>query len=328
MATEWKEVSTGVKERRLDSEFCHVRIHYTTDTEKDPQWVKRHSARYGGIDTPKWRREFEIDYTAVRGQRVYPMLNVPHIQKLDISKWAYYRVIDHGIRHPTVCLWIAVNRSGDRHVYREYYMTNKTIPFNVQEIMRRTGENEPIVATLIDPATRQRVPLSMKDKSPVSVLSLYNNEFGSSCTLADNSKVGYDTVRDGLLSVLARKAIREGVLEEGDRFAKEYFAEFELSTPELLSMASKPGLSFEPSCRRCYTEMRNLRFKEITGDVTQKAAPEEIMDKDDDGPDCVRYAMQTKLKWQPHRRQPQPGSHLWSIEKRRLNTRNPRYVKR
>jgi len=328
MATDWTEVSRGVRERLLDTNFRHIRIHYHADPLKDEKWAKKASIRYGGMQSAKWRREMEIDYSAVEGQPVYPMLGFEHIQHYPFGKdWAIYRVVDHGIRHPCVCLWVAVNRHGDRHVFREYYMVGKTIAFNCEQILRLTPDDENVVQTLIDPSTRQRVPVSSKDKAPVSILSLYNQSFGFACVLGDNSRAGYDAVRDGLLSVLARKVIREGKLENSSAFAKEYFGEVELTGAELEAMAHKPALTFEPSVPRVYREMRNLRFKDVIGDVTQKAAPEEIMDFEDDGPDCVRYAMQSKIRFVEGIMKPQKGSHLWELARRRMN-KNPRYVNR
>ena len=326
MATDWKDIMKGVRVRRLDTDYCHVRIHYSADPEKDPDWVRRRSARYGGVETPKWRREQEIDYTAVQGQPVYPMLNEAHVAMRSITNMAVYRILDHGIRHPMVCLWMGVSENGDRHVFREYYRSGATIQVNCAEVMRRTPEN--VVQNVIDPATKQRVPLSGKDKAPVSVLSLYRNALKPSFLLADNSKAGYDAVRSSLLSTLARKAMSEGYIDEHSHFAKEYFAKFSLTSAELIEMANHPALTFDPSCFRVFREMRNLRFKDISGDPTEKAKPEEIMDYEDDGPDCVRYGVQTKLRWMKPETCPQPGSYLAEIQQRQSERSNPRYVKR
>ena len=330
MATDWSECGVGMQERMLDTNFRHIRIHYSTDPAKDAMWAKKHSIRYGGMQSPKWRREMEIDYSAVEGQMVYPMLSPDHIQHYAPGEsWTVFRVIDHGIRHPAVCLWFGVNRHGDRHIYREYYQTGKTVTFNCEQVLRLTPDDEYAIKTLIDPSTRQRVPLSNKDKAPVSILSLYNQSLGLSCMLADNSRAGYDTVRDGLLSVLARNVMRKGEVDYETSFAKEYFRETGLSSSELIVMAQKPALTFEPDVRRVFREMRNMRFKEITGDLTQKAAPEEIMDFEDDGPDCVRYAMQTKLLYTyPSRgKKAEVGSHLYELEQKRIR-RNPKYINR
>ncbi len=185
-----------------------------------------------------------------------------------------------------------------------------------------------MVDTVIDPATRQRIPLSQKDRAPVSILSLYNDALNISCTLADNSRAGYDTVRSALLSTLARNALKEGFVNEHTHFAKQYFMKFALTTPELLKMSQHPALTFDPLCIRTFREMRNLRFKEVSGDPTEKAKPEEIMDFEDDGPDCVRYGVQTKLRWMKPTTSPQPGSYLYEIQQRQAIRSNPRYVRR
>ncbi len=326
MASDWKEIMKGVQVRTLDTDYCHVRIHYSADPEKDADWVRRRSVRYGGVETPKWRREMEIDYTAVQGQPVYPMLGDVHVAIRSLADMAIYRIIDHGIRHPMICLWMGVSPNGDRHVFREYYRSGATIPVNCAEVIRRTMEN--VVDTIIDPATKQRIPLSGKDKAPVSILSLYNNSLEVPCRLADNSKAGYDSVRNSLLSTLARKAMMDGSVEMHSHFAKQYFAKYSLTTTELLEMAKCPALTFDPQCVRVFREMRNLRFKDISGDPTEKAKPEEIMDFEDDGPDCVRYGVQTKLRWAKPATSPQPGSYLYEIQRRQEKRSSMSYVKR
>jgi hypothetical protein len=324
MSTDWEELLVGVRQRRLDTEYCHLRIHYSADPEKDDTWVRSRSAKYGGVESPKWRREMEIDYTAVQGQPVYPMLCNVHKTIQDVSGCAVYRVIDHGIRHPMVCLWIAVNRHGDRHVFKEYYRSGATIPVNCSEVLRLSDKQ--VIATYIDPATRQRLPLSTKDNKPVSIISLYNNGLGTSCKPADNSSAGYDTVRNGLLATLARRILLDGYVDEESDFCKTYFDNYKLTTYELQQLAQQPALTFEPSCLRVFTEMRNLRFKEVAGDPATKAKPEEIMDFEDDGPDCVRYGMQSKLKW-TQTITAQKGSPYWEIQQKRMKL-NGRNIKR
>ena len=291
MASDWEELMAGVRQRRLDSDYAHMRIHYTADQEKDTDWVRSRSAKYGGVESPKWRREMEIDYTAVQGQPVYPMLCGEHRRLQSASGCAVYRIIDHGIRHPMVCLWVAVNKHGDRHVFREYYRSGATVPVNSSEVLRMSLER--VAATFIDPATRQRIPLSTKDNKPVSVISLYNNGLGCVCKPADNSSVGYDTVRNGLLSTLARRVLLDGHVDPESDFCKTYFDKYQLTTYELEQLAKHPALTFDPACHRVYTEMRNLRFKEVSGDATTKAQPEEVMDFEDDGPDC--YSADTEV---------------------------------
>jgi len=324
MATDWQDIMTGVRQRRLDSDYCHLRIHYTADPEKDEAWVRSRSAAYGGMESPKWRREMEIDYTAVQGQPVYPMLCSAHQTIGSIEGCSVYRIIDHGIRHPMVCLWVAVNQHGDRYIFREYYRCGATIPVNCSEVLRLSSER--VHSTYIDPSVRQRIPLGMKDHQPVSLLSLYNNGLGISCKTADNSQAGYDTVRNGLLSTLARRVLSDGYVDANSEFCKTYFDQYKLTSYELQQLASKPALTFSPECRRVFLEMRNLRFKELTGDMTNKAAPEAVMDFEDDGPDCARYAMQSKLVWSQSVSYDK-NSPYWEIEQKKLKA-GSRYVNR
>jgi len=325
MATNWVDISTGIQSRKLDTGYYHVRVHYSADPEKDASWVRRHSAQYGGVESPRWRREFEIDYNAIQGQPVYPMLCGEHLVMNLPSDLTVYRVMDHGIRHPMVCIWVGVNKNGDRHVFREYFRSGATIEVNCAEVLRLSQEK--VAATYIDPAVRQRVPMGQKDNQPVSILSIYNKCLDKLLKLADNSRVGYDTVRSGLLSTLARRVLRDGYIDEGSEFCKTYFKAYQLTSYELEQLAAKPSLTFDPSCVRTFREMRNLRFRDTSGDPTTKALPEEVIDFEDDGPDVVRYAMQSKLTY-GYTGGYEIKSPFREREQRRIKESNPRYVKR
>jgi phage terminase large subunit-like protein len=71
--------------------------------------------------------------------------------------WKKFRGIDHGINHPTSCIWIAVNPVGEIYVYDEYCESNKTIKENCEAIRSITGGDR-IWWTAIDPATESRDP--------------------------------------------------------------------------------------------------------------------------------------------------------------------------
>lgn len=323
MPSDWKEIMTGLKERDLSTGYCHLRIHYTADPRKDAAWARKKSLSYGGMDNPKWRREFELDYSAVEGQRVYPMLSETHLIHLMLDyrmtqEYSVHRIIDYGLRHPTVCLWVSVNAAGDIHIFREYYAVEKTIEYNCQEILRRT--QEPIVSTWIDPATRQRIPLSQTNFAPTSIYDEFVKGLRCPIRFADNSESGYDKVRRALLSTLARQAHAEAVSGES-YFARNYFDSFGIQPSEFLAMAEHPALTISPACPRVFRELKNLRFAELTGSPSDKAAPEQIMDFEDDGPDCVRYAVQSKLKFEVAE-YVEVGSPLW--EARQIYEQNRR----
>ena len=290
MPTPWKQIiaprsqydAHGLKERRLDTGFYHIRIGFSADPLKDDDWARWKAMQYGGFDTAQWRREQGIDYKAFGGQRIWPMLDKNiHNSQVDIKDWTIFRIIDQGIRHPTVCLWVAVNAKGDRHVFREYYSTDRSIAMNCRAILSLSDEN--IEGTYIDPSTQKRGNETLK-----TTISVYE-ENGLYCIPADNAFVGYDSVTTAALSTLARWSLRTGKLPQS-------FAELKPNQDQLLQLADKPALTFDLRfASRCFDECCNLRWQQTRGDETQVAPKEKPVDKDDDGPDCVRYAVQSPL---------------------------------
>jgi len=206
-----------------------------------------------------------------------------HDAKIDFSELTLFRVIDQGIRHPTVCIWVAVNANGDRHIYREYYSTDRSIAMNCRAIALLTDGSEKIQQTFIDPSTRKRGSETLK-----TAIQVYE-ENGLYCTPADNAFIGYDAVKTASLSTIARYALRTGQLPNS-------LADLKPNQDQLLTLAQKPALTFDLRfANRCFEECCNLRWQESKGDMTQKAEREKPMDKDDDGPDTVRYAIQSPL---------------------------------
>lgn len=295
MPSDWKQIIEpassydphGFCERRLNTDFKHLRVGFSCDPLKDDKWVTKSAVEYGGLDNPRFRREQLIDYFAYSGQRIYPYLCKAHQEQKDVSEWTKFRVIDQGIRHPTVCLWVAVNSKGDRHVYKEYYANDRSIAMNCRAILD-LSEGEQIAATFIDPATNKR-----SEESTTPIIDIYEDN-GIPCIPADNSFAGYDNVGNAILSHLARVALRQNELPKN-------FKELGVTEDQLLTLANKPALTFDPRfTNRCYRECCNLRWQETKGDTTQKSPPEKPVDKDDDGPDCVRYAVQSEL-WHEHK---------------------------
>jgi len=242
MATEFRQIMQGLTERDLSTGFTHLRVHYLADPEKRDDWADRHSVHYGGREAPKWRREQEIDYKAFAGQRVWPMLSKQyHDTRLDLTKdWNVFRVIDSGIRHPTVCLWVMINSRGDRHVFREYYSSDRSIALNCAEISRLTMEQ--VTHTLIDPETRKR---SRDTARPL--VDVFNEHLQTTCRFADNSQAGYDAVTNGLLSTIARYVLRT------NDFPK-WLADLDITSDQLF------GYNVRPACEPCGQALPDIRF--------------------------------------------------------------------
>jgi hypothetical protein len=277
----FETVMEGLQVRRLANHFAHLRIHYLADPLKRGDWAIRQSVLYGGIESPTWRREMEIDYNAFSGQRIWPSLSNFHDAQYDMKNWTVYRVIDQGIRHPTVCLWVGVNAKKDRHVFREYYSTGMSIAENCRNILH-IDRGESIAGSWIDPATRKRNEIDL-----TSIAQVYS-ENGINCNFADNSFTGYDTVGQMLLSTLARKAI--------DGMKIPFIDNLKATKEQLYMLAEKPALTFDLRfIPKCWIEMCGLRWRQSKVDASQKSQSEVAVDVFDDGPDCVRYACQSYL---------------------------------
>ena len=283
LTSQFQDVAEGIQIRKLPSDFAHVRIHYTAIPEKRGDWARRSSARYGGMDDPRWQREQEISYHAYTGQRLWPILSKEHNAHYDVfdGNWAIYRSLDQGIRHPTVCLWVAVNKQGDRHVFREFFSVGRSIAENCRMI-RGIDRDEKIIGSIIDPSTKKRNEVNL-----TPLIDVYA-ENGIYAEPADNSFAGYDKVGQMLMSTLARKKLRGEEVKDLDKF--------NLNISLLKQFAEIPALTFDLRfTNRTFTECGNLRWQESKGDLTQKRATEKPVDVDDDGADCVRYACQTHM---------------------------------
>jgi PBSX family phage terminase large subunit len=78
--------------------------------------------------------------------------------------WERIRMIDHGQKNATACLWGANDYSGNFYIYREYYMPNEIVSNHVKEINAMSknwneyGEyvDEKYAYTVIDPSSHQK----------------------------------------------------------------------------------------------------------------------------------------------------------------------------
>ena len=77
------------------------------------------------------------------------------------SDWWRMRAIDFGYTNPFVCLWIAVDHDGRLYVYREIYMTGRTVEAHAAQI-KALSEGERIRFTVADHDAEDRATLAAK----------------------------------------------------------------------------------------------------------------------------------------------------------------------
>lgn len=81
------------------------------------------------------------------------------IDRFDIpASWRRFRVIDFGYTNPFICQWWAVDPDGRMYLYREIYMTGRTVRRHAGQI-KQLSEGEYIEATIADHDAEDRATL-------------------------------------------------------------------------------------------------------------------------------------------------------------------------
>lgn len=162
-----------------------------------------------------------------------------------------YRVIDFGYNNPFVCQWWVEDFDGRLIMYREVYMTGRTVRRHAEQINALTGR-ERIVATICDHDAEDRA------------------------TLHEN----------GIRTVPADKRITVGIEKVQERLAKKGNGKSGLSfvPGALVEVDSELDGKFQPTC----TEDEFAMYTYPIG-VDGKPVKEFPIDMYNHGMDCVRY---------------------------------------
>lgn len=117
-----------------------LRIHYSCDPSmRDDAKLKRVSKVFGGIGSPRWKREMEIDAEAMGGALVHQKYDetIHVIPDKDIPEYGcLYMSLDPHPRTEHAGLWLLVTRDYDFYVYREMW------PSNVYGTGKRLSDDE------------------------------------------------------------------------------------------------------------------------------------------------------------------------------------------
>jgi phage terminase large subunit len=178
------------------------------------------------------------------------------------GEWPRFRAIDHGIHHPTCCLWGATSPSGDLIIYDSYYQRNRLISENCAEILKKSG-NDVFEWTVIDPAV---------DRRDATTGTSYFDEYRKSGIVP--LLKGQNAILDGI------SRIKE--LLRCDNFHKH----------PLTGRADSPYLHIFPACSELIQEIQQYRWKDQPAGDRSKSK-EEPVDRHNHAIDALRYmAMQ------------------------------------
>ncbi len=133
---EERELIRGVRWRKnRQNPFTVLELRYTADPDKDPEragreWFEKKSADMGGVRSSGWQREYEIDWRAQAGNKVFSHFRRDeHVVPVRVLPRWYHRwaVWDYGLRNPTCCLIVATDERGHHEVEAEYYARNRSV---------------------------------------------------------------------------------------------------------------------------------------------------------------------------------------------------------
>jgi hypothetical protein len=280
------------------SGFLAIRLHYSIDPELWPP--SRIAAIRAAIPGWRWNKEYEIDFSARGGRKVYecfdPIIHTLAAPPFDLAECLCYKAIDHGRRNPTACLWFAEHKpSNTVYFYREYYRPDATIAEHCRSILALEKKHETRLA-LIDPSTHRRL-----DNAATTIADEYARH-GLPCIPADNNlTAGIETVTSALVSSLARWSLAHNQ-------PHIWFTQRSISNEALNDLADTQAVYFHPSLTNTLRELSQLSWDTTADDVSDKALCEQITQVDDHAADCVRYALR-----RPYARVPTIRTNLKKI---------------
>lgn len=156
---------------------------YTTNPDHPFHWIKRrlmdggeaatyYSSAADNPHNPEDYQETLAGLTGVLGKRLRDGLWVqaegnvyeydPAIHQVDSipfrDSWRRFRSIDFGTTNPFVCQWWAVDHDGRMYLYREIYMTGRTVATHAKQI-NELSQGENISFTVCDHDAGDRLTL-------------------------------------------------------------------------------------------------------------------------------------------------------------------------
>jgi len=280
-----------------------LRLHYSADPRKDPiegdlypQLLKGYP---GGKEDPRWKKEMEIDYGALGGTRLFPHweewleMGKIVIPPFDPVGYRLYGSYDHGWRHPA-CYHVH-GADGDGRLVTLWECWGSGIPPTLMaEIIRghdvslpdgRRMAGNPYAGREIiiyaDPHTEAKDNPNGRNPNQSTA-----DIFAKEGVIFDSAKRGEDLTISGWLH---------------GHFWRD---------PET------PLYRITANCPQLIYEVGRQRFRDFSHKVAlSKAQPEQLIDKDNDAWDSMKYFLQNFPPSLPLQKTNAPaGSFQWFMK--------------
>lgn len=274
----------GLRSRLTSTGLPVLRVHYSADARKDPRttaglaWLEQAQQGYPlGLRDPGWRKEMEIEYGALGGQILFalwesykPFVVIPPITSLDQLPFAkLYGSYDHGWIHPSVYHVHAVCPGGRKVTLWEF--AGSQVPLRaIADIIK--GRD---VKLHSDGRYFAGNPYAGKEIVRVADPSIFERR-GKMNDVDPHASVG-DVLRDKY-QVTMQKGKKGGDLTVASWLIGDLWLDPEAPTYQIVS-----------TCTQLLYELPRLRHKQLSPHLAlRSAAPEQIIDKDNDAWDSMK----------------------------------------
>src|SRR5262245_32472471 len=287
----------GLGQRLTAGGLSVMRLHYSADPAKRPgtpageAWLARAVLGYpGGRDSARWRKEMEIKYGAMGGMSLFPKwaewstngcIVVP---ALDSSRMVLYGSYDHGLLHPSSYLVHGIDDQGLAATIWEC----KAPMVPVKAWCRIING---MSVRLLDGREFQGNPYAGREQWRVADPSMWARDNNQSD--GANKRTAQLFEEDTEHPVFFERGMRGG-----DNTLAEYLHGYWWENP------LEPRYRICACCTGLIDEIGKQRFTEISAQaLTRKAAPETLVDRDNDSWDALKYWM---LRFPPRAQVPKP----------------------
>jgi hypothetical protein len=274
----------GLSKRTTKLGFNILRLHYSCDPDKDPSTPvgrKWYVEARKGMSDARWRQEYEIDYGALGGQLVFPEWDdAIHMAEpcwpLDRLSCSVWQITDPHPRKHHAFLWLGVNSLGEQAVVWSWFKPGPGKLISEYCAVVRAIEASAALGISPDRRLMDIAAKSFNASENVDYFQAYrdarnrkNERVGLNYSPAKKNReyAGYELIREALKP-----------------------REFELDGEKIV----KPTLTVWAGCGdndELAWQMRNLRYREWRGQVLDKDAPKDPMEKRRDLVDCLSYGL-------------------------------------
>ena len=279
----------GLSERVTKSGIPVLRLHYSADphkragTPEGDAWLHDALQGYpGGMNSPRWRKEFEIDYGALGGTKLVPLwelwktngkIVIPPFQP---HGYRLYGTYDHGWRHKSSYHVHGINSDGEIMTLFEFWDSH--VPYQA-------------ISRIVKGETVRLPPVGCQCKDHQGIRTFIGNPYAGQeiAKYADPSMWAEDQPQqDGTNRSMAHLFRKEGIhFIQGQRGGDTTMAEWLIGHYWLDPM--KPLYRITTACPGLVFEIGQQRHKDFSERVAQnRSQPEELVDKDNDAWDSLK----------------------------------------